>query len=701
MSHSSPNLQFIVQPGGSLHGNVRVPGDKSISHRSIMLGSLAEGTTHVSGFLQGEDCLCTLKAFRSMGVQIEGPDEDGKVTIHGVGLHGLKAPTSALDMGNSGTSMRLMSGLMSGQAFDVRMTGDASLSKRPMKRVTVPLGSMGAAIDATDTGTPPLLVHGGRQLHGIHYPMPVASAQVKSSLLLAGLYAEGETSVTEPAPTRDHTERMLRGFGYEVHTEGNHIRLQGGGKLTATDIDVPSDISSAAFFMVGASIAPGSDLLLQHVGINPTRTGIIDILRLMGANLEILNQREVGGEPVADIRVRYAPLKGIQIPEALVPLAIDEFPALFIAAAFAEGQTVLTGAEELRVKESDRIQVMADGLVACGVDAQPTPDGIIINPGNFSGGTIDSHGDHRIAMSFAMAALCASQPITINDCTNVNTSFPNFVGLATRAGVKITAQEDLLAYIPSPLALQGRVILVTGAASGLGRVISKACAQYGATVVILDKEMRRAEETYDEIVAAGYPEPAIYPLDMQGANAQDYAALADNIRTQLGRLDGIVLNAAWLAAFTPVAHYETELWAKMIMVNLQANFLLTHACLPLLGEAQDPAIVFADHESNKAYFGAFGVAKAGMRGFCDILAAEYSDPANFVRVNSVDTGAIRTSMRTLNFPGENPESVARPEAVVAPFLFYLGADAGKRSGEHLKLPRQPADATWAGEVTGT
>ena len=438
MSHSSTNLQFIVQPGGSLRGNVRVPGDKSISHRSIMLGSLAEGTTHVSGFLQGEDCLCTLKAFRAMGVQIEGPSDDGNVTIHGVGLHGLQAPSAELDMGNSGTSMRLMSGLMSGQAFDVRMTGDASLSKRPMKRVTVPLASMGAEIDATEKGTPPLLVHGGRQLKGIHYAMPMASAQVKSSLLLAGLYADGETSVTEPAPTRDHTERMLRGFGYEVKTEGNRISLQGGGKLTATDIDVPSDISSAAFFMVGANIAEGSDLTLQHVGINPTRTGIIDILRLMGANLELLNEREVGGEPVADIRVRSAQLKGIQIPEELVPLAIDEFPVLFIAAAFAQGQTVLTGAEELRVKESDRIQVMADGLITCGVDAQPTPDGIIINPGNFSGGTIDSHGDHRIAMAFTMAALRATQPIIINDCANVNTSFPGFVELAAKAGVSIT-----------------------------------------------------------------------------------------------------------------------------------------------------------------------------------------------------------------------------------------------------------------------
>ncbi|WP_298609129.1 3-phosphoshikimate 1-carboxyvinyltransferase [uncultured Thiothrix sp.] len=440
MSHQ--NLRFIVQPSGKLTGRIRVPGDKSISHRSIMLGSLAEGITQVSGFLQGEDCLCTLQAFRNMGVQIDGPTEDGKVTIHGVGLHGLKAPSTDLDMGNSGTSMRLMSGLMSGQAFDVRMTGDSSLSKRPMKRVTVPLAQMGARIDATEQGTPPLNVHGGSRLKGIHYAMPMASAQVKSALLLAGLYAEGETSVTEPAPTRDHTERMLRGFGYAVKTEGNQISLQGGGKLTATAIDVPSDISSAAFFMVGASIAEGSDLIIEHVGMNPTRTGVIDILRLMGANLELLNPREVGGEPVADVWVRSAKLKGIRIPEELVPLAIDEFPVLFVAASCAEGETVLTGAEELRVKESDRIQVMADGLVACGINAQPTPDGIIIQGGKLTGGVITSHNDHRIAMSFSIAGLRASSPMLINDCATVNTSFPGFVQLAQRAGLEISTDGE-------------------------------------------------------------------------------------------------------------------------------------------------------------------------------------------------------------------------------------------------------------------
>jgi 3-phosphoshikimate 1-carboxyvinyltransferase len=436
-------IRFTVNPSQRIQGTIRVPGDKSISHRSIMLGSLAEGTTYVSGFLDGDDCLATLNAFRAMGIEIEGP-EAGRVVIHGKGLHGLSAPQSDLYMGNSGTSIRLMSGLMSGQAFPVRMTGDRSLSKRPMKRVTVPLSNMGAIIETSEQGTPPIQLAGNtaeHQLTGIHYDLPMASAQVKSCVLLAGLYAAGETSVTEPAPTRDHTERMLRGFGYEVITEGKHIRLQGGGKLIATKIDVPADISSAAFFMVAASIAKDADLTLEHVGINPTRTGVIDILRLMGANIELMNQREVGGEPVADIRIRSAALKGIDIPENLVPLAIDEFPVLFIAASVAEGRTVLTGAKELRVKESDRIQVMADGLQACGVDAQPTEDGIIIQGGGFTGGTIDSHDDHRIAMSFTVASLIAKSPITINDCATVKTSFPNFVELASRVGIDIEASE--------------------------------------------------------------------------------------------------------------------------------------------------------------------------------------------------------------------------------------------------------------------
>ena len=437
-------VTFHVRPGGTLKGEARVPGDKSISHRSIMLGSLAEGVTRVSGFLQAEDCLSTMKAFQAMGVRIEGP-ADGKVTVHGVGLHGLKAPTQELYLGNSGTSMRLLSGLLAGQAFDSVLTGDPSLSKRPMKRVTEPLRLMGARIDTTEKGTSPLHIHGGSALKGIHYEMPMASAQVKSCLLLAGLYAEGRTSVREPAPTRDHTERMLRGFGYPVQRQGDVVSVESGGKLTACDVDVPSDISSAAFFMVGASIAAGADVVLKHVGINPTRTGVIDILKLMGANIEVLNAREAGGEPVADIRIRGSQLRGIDIPEELVPLAIDEFPVLFVAAACAEGETRLTGAEELRVKESDRIQVMADGLRILGVDATPTPDGMVVRGGAMSGGEVESHGDHRIAMAFSIAGLRASGPITIQDCANVNTSFPTFVELAQRLGLSVEATSSVSA----------------------------------------------------------------------------------------------------------------------------------------------------------------------------------------------------------------------------------------------------------------
>ncbi|SIQ31728.1 3-phosphoshikimate 1-carboxyvinyltransferase [Aquipseudomonas alcaligenes] len=435
----SNDLIYLANPGGSLSGRIRVPGDKSISHRSIMLGSLAEGVTQVEGFLEGEDALATLQAFRDMGVVIEGPHH-GKVTIHGVGLNGLQPPPGPLYLGNSGTSMRLLSGLLAAQPFDTVLTGDASLSKRPMNRVAKPLRAMGAVIETGPEGRPPLTIRGGQRLTGMSYEMPMASAQVKSCLLLAGLYAAGETSVTEPAPTRDHTERMLRGFGYPVTVDGNVASVESGHKLSATHIEVPADISSAAFFLVAASIAEGSELVLEHVGINPTRTGVIDILKLMGADLTLENLREVGGEPVADIRVRAAKLKGIDIPEDLVPLAIDEFPVLFVAAACAEGRTVLRGAEELRVKESDRIQVMADGLIALGVKAEPTPDGIIIEGGPIGGGEVWSHGDHRIAMSFSVAALRATAPIRIHDCANVATSFPNFLGLAAGAGIRVAEE---------------------------------------------------------------------------------------------------------------------------------------------------------------------------------------------------------------------------------------------------------------------
>ncbi|UYZ83690.1 bifunctional prephenate dehydrogenase/3-phosphoshikimate 1-carboxyvinyltransferase [Entomomonas sp. E2T0] len=435
-SQQPTDLIFIAKPVKKLSGQLQVPGDKSISHRSIIFGSLAEGVTTVDGFLEGEDALATLQAFRDMGVTIDGPDE-GRVVIHGVGMRGLKAPSGAVYLGNSGTSMRLLAGLLSAQAFSSVLTGDTSLSKRPMNRVAKPLREMGAVIETGAEGRPPLSIEGGHLLTGMHYDMPMASAQVKSCLLLAGMYASGETSVTEPAPTRDHTERMLRGFGYPVEVNGSTVTIKPEGKLTATNIHVPADISSAAFFLVAATIAEQADLTLTHVGVNPTRTGVLDILKLMGADITLENEREVGGEPVADIRVRSAKLKGIQIPEELVPLAIDEFPVLFVAAACAEGTTVLTGAAELRVKESDRIQVMADGLITLGIKAEPTADGIIIEGGQITSGEVWSHEDHRIAMSFVVASIRAQGDVRIRDCENVATSFPNFLELAQQCGINV------------------------------------------------------------------------------------------------------------------------------------------------------------------------------------------------------------------------------------------------------------------------
>jgi 3-phosphoshikimate 1-carboxyvinyltransferase len=333
--------------------------------------------------------------------------------------------------------MRLLAGLLAGQSFATTLIGDASLTRRPMRRVTQPLALMGAQIRASDSGTAPLVIAPAPQLKGIDYRMPVASAQVKSSLLFAGLYAEGETCVTEPVRTRDHTERMLTGFGYSVRQVASRVCVTGGGRLTGCRLQIPADISSAAFFLVGASIAPGSDLTLTDVGINPTRVGAINILRAMGAHIELLRRRTAGGEPMADIRVHAAPLKGIRIPVDQVPLAIDEFPAIFIAAACAQGETVLTGAEELRVKESDRIQVMAEGLNVLGVAAEPLADGIRIVGGRIGFGSVDAHADHRIAMSFAMAGLRSSGPIEVRDCANVETSFPGFARLAASVGLPI------------------------------------------------------------------------------------------------------------------------------------------------------------------------------------------------------------------------------------------------------------------------
>jgi 3-phosphoshikimate 1-carboxyvinyltransferase len=438
----SSKLAFLSKPTVTpLKGTLRVPGDKSMSHRAVMLSSLANGVSKITGLLEGEDVLATLGAFRAMGVHAIGP-KDGKLTVTGVGLHGLQQPESDLDMGNSGTAMRLMCGILAAQNFPSKLIGDESLSGRPMRRVTVPLTSMGARCATDDDGCPPIHIRGVDGLQPIDYKLPMASAQIKSAVMLAGMYADGETSVTEPAPTRDHTERMLRAYGYvcesiKINELASTITLRGGGELSATNIDVPGDISSAAFFMVAASIVPGSSLTLKHVGINPTRTGVIDILKLMGADIKYLNPRAVGGEPVADIQVKYAGLKGIDIDPKYVPLAIDEFPALCVAAACAQGITRVTGAEELRHKESDRISAMVTGLRTLGIDVVEHKDGLEITGGELAGGEVDSFHDHRIAMAFAIAGASATGPIVIDKCETVATSFPNFVELAALLGLQI------------------------------------------------------------------------------------------------------------------------------------------------------------------------------------------------------------------------------------------------------------------------
>jgi 3-phosphoshikimate 1-carboxyvinyltransferase len=433
--NANQSVTYLCEPGGSLRGELRVPGDKSISHRAVMFGALAEGESEITGFLTGEDCLSTMRAFQQMGVGIEALAPD-HLRIHGVGLHGLRAPSAPLDLGNSGTSMRLMAGLMAGQSFATTLVGDESLSRRPMRRIIEPLSRMGARIDSND-GRAPLHIHPVRALQAIAHRSTVASAQVKSGVLLAGLYASGRTEVFEPEPSRDHTERMLRGFGVEVDSRPGYAALPGGQRLRGARVEVPADISSAAFFMVGAAITPGADVLLREVGTNPTRTGVIEILRRMGADLTLLDPRMKGGEPVADVRVRASKLRGIEIGHELVASAIDEFPALFVAAACAEGETLVRGAEELRVKESDRIQSMVDGLRAVGIEAEARPDGARIRGGLINGGTVDSKGDHRVAMSFAMSALRARAPIRILDCANVATSFPGFVDLARGAGLAL------------------------------------------------------------------------------------------------------------------------------------------------------------------------------------------------------------------------------------------------------------------------
>ena len=436
---------FEVEPARSVSGMIAVPGDKSISHRSLMLCGIAEGSSEVTGFLASEDCLASLAAMRAFGVHIEQPSPT-HVVIHGVGLRGLRDAGFALDMGNAGTAMRLFTGLLSAQSFNSRLIGDASLMKRPMERVAKPLRDMGADV-RTRSGTPPVDIGGGRRLRGIEYTMPVASAQVKSAILLAALYADSPTTVIAPAINRDHSERMLGSCGVRIDTEGLRTTLHPPERLSNQRFNVPGDFSSAAFFIVAGLLgAAHGGLLIQNVGLNPTRTGLLDVLRSMGGNIEILNPRESGAEPVADLLVHASALHGVQMPAALVPLAIDELPVLFVAAACASGETVVTGAEELRVKESDRIAAMSAGLKSLGVAHSVLPDGMRIEGRGegpaFGGGEIDSFGDHRIAMSFAVASLRAAKSISIRDVANVATSFPGFVGLARSVGLDIRESAD-------------------------------------------------------------------------------------------------------------------------------------------------------------------------------------------------------------------------------------------------------------------
>jgi len=432
-------VEYLVIPSEVGSGTVRVPGDKSISHRALMLGAIADGESRIEGFLAGEDCLATLAALRDMGIQIERSTPTG-VSVHGAGIHGLRPPRGLLDLGNSGTAMRLFAGLLSGQKFSATLTGDESLSRRPMKRVITPLSMMGARIESDD-GYPPLVIHGRQDLVGINYQMPVASAQVKSALLLAGLYAKGETFLTEPAPTRDHTERMLRAMGVKLAAESGRIRMPGQQSLRAVNVRVPADLSSAAFPMVAALVSRHSEVLLLDVGVNPTRTGVIEILRQMGGEIRLENARVYGEEPVADLRIRSSELSGIDVDPQLVSLAIDEFPILFVAAALARGVTRFTGLAELRVKESDRIRTMAHGLKSLGITVNETEDGAEVYGGELSGGRVESNGDHRVAMSFAVAATRAGGAVRIADASNVNTSFPDFAGCLRSLGIDISERD--------------------------------------------------------------------------------------------------------------------------------------------------------------------------------------------------------------------------------------------------------------------
>ena len=435
-------INYCISPSGKLSGRIHVPGDKSISHRALMLSAIAEGQSRITGFLDGEDTMATMAVFRAMGVEIQHSSEN-EVVVDGVGMEGLTTPITALNLGNSGTSVRLLSGLLSGLGIECELVGDDSLMSRPMRRIVDPLQKMHASITCSKDGTLPIYIKGGASLTAIDFEMPVASAQLKSSLLLAALSANGRTCIHEPVTTRDHTERMLKQFDYQIECEGSTIALTGGGILKGTSIEVPADISSAAFFIVGACIANEADIIIENVGVNPNRDAVIHILREMGADITLLKEKVVSGEPVADIRVKSSELHGIEISESLVPSAIDEFPAIMVAAACAIGKTRLTGAGELRVKESDRITAIVNGLQTLGIDVDEQPDGMTVTGGLISGGEINSFTDHRIAMAFAIAGLIASDPITIKDCSNVETSFPGFVDVAKTAGLDLVVEEQV------------------------------------------------------------------------------------------------------------------------------------------------------------------------------------------------------------------------------------------------------------------
>jgi 3-phosphoshikimate 1-carboxyvinyltransferase len=431
--------RFVVRPGVRIAGHTQVPGDKSISHRALLLGAVADGATEISGFLPGDDCLATLTALQSMGIEVAQPRDD-QLIIYGKGLHGLQPPPGPLDLGNSGTALRLLTGLMAGQAFPSELTGDTALQRRPMERIAEPLRQMGAVIETTD-GRPPVSVAGSARLSGIEYCCPVASAQVKSAVLLAGLYANGETRVTEPAPTRDHTERMLPSFGVGVARNERTAAITGPASLKGTSLAIPGDLSSAAFLLGAACLSDSGSVEIEGAGVNPTRTGVLEILQRMGAHIQRVDQDAMGQEPVANLTGSPASLTGITVPAELVPLAIDEFPLIFALAACAQGVTVVTGAEELRRKESDRIDTMVQGLRTLRINAESTPDGARITGGQLSGGTVDSHGDHRVAMAFAIAATTAAAPVTILDVDNVATSFPGFVACVQKLGIDIAYES--------------------------------------------------------------------------------------------------------------------------------------------------------------------------------------------------------------------------------------------------------------------